>query len=222
MVFDRDLRVTILGNSGVGKTTLIRRLKGENIKAAPAEKTTKILVEKKKIQLLSQKFGGFIEKRRKYKVFAVDTPGDFTLRRQWRVAMKKYKTEGVIFMLDPYQDIATQKTAMEDAYNYFLDSLDINPDKADKQAKEATPVFYLVVNKIDLLAKKHNNDLVKAKDTARAFADKFSDTLQVYYRMFPKAFFREDYISVHESSYEDIDIIFEQVKRCLYETTDDR
>ncbi|MHA2295927.1 MAG: Rab family GTPase [Candidatus Hodarchaeales archaeon] len=217
MVFDRDLRVTILGNAGVGKTTLIRRLKGEDIKAAPAEKTTKIMVEKKKIKLESQKYGGFVEKRRNYNVFAVDTPGDFTLRRQWRVAMKKYKTEGVIFMLDPHQDIATQKTAMEDAYNYFLDSLDINPEKADKRAKEAKPVFYLVVNKIDLLTKESGNDFIAAKDSARAFANKFSETLQVYYRMFPNAFFRENYISVHESSYEEIDSIFEQVKRCLYE-----
>jgi len=221
MVFDRDLRVTILGNAGVGKTTLIRRLKGEDVKESPAEKTVKITVEKKKIKLDSQQFGSFIEKRRKYNVFAVDTPGDFTLRRQWRVAMKKYKTEGVIFMLDPYQDVPAQKTAMEDAYNYFLDALDINPDKADKRAKETKPVFFLVVNKIDLLANDHGGDKIAAKDAARAFANRFSDTLQVYYRMFPKAYFREEYISVHESPYEDIDNVFEQVKRCIYEMGDE-
>ena len=28
-MFDRELRLTILGNAGVGKTTLIKRLKGE-------------------------------------------------------------------------------------------------------------------------------------------------------------------------------------------------
>ncbi|MHA1167699.1 MAG: Rab family GTPase [Candidatus Hodarchaeales archaeon] len=218
MVFDRDLRVTILGNTGVGKTTLIRRLKGKDIKATPAEKTTKVLVEKKKIKLLSQQKGGFIEKRRNYNIYAVDTPGDFTLRRQWRVAMKKYKTDGIIFMLDPYQDIPTQRTAMEDAYNYFLDSLDINPEKADKRAKETTAVFFLVVNKIDLLLKDHGGEWQDAKDAARTFADKFSSTLQVYYRMFPKGFFREEYISVHDSSYDEIDSIFEQVKRCLYES----
>ena len=120
MVFDRKLGVTILGNAGTGKTTLIQRIKGEPL---ATEKTVAISAEKRKIRLLSQANAHTFsfEKYRYYKIIAIDTPGDFTLRRQWREAMRKYKTNGIIFMLDPQQDFIVQKTAMEDAFNYFMD-----------------------------------------------------------------------------------------------------
>ena len=209
MVFNRDLRVTILGNAGVGKTTLIKRLKGERLDET--EKTTVINVEKKKIKLLSQKEAGRLSKDRYrwYNIIAVDTPGDFTLRRQWRVAMAKYQADGIIFMLDPTQDYVVQRTAMEDAFNYYLDSLDMNAKKADKIAATKRALFYFVVNKIDLI----DNDTDKAKN----FIDKFKDTLNVYYGRFPKAHFREAYISVHKSDYKAIDKIFEVIKLAIYE-----
>ena len=56
MVFDRDLRITILGNTGVGKTTLIKRFKGDPLENT--EKTTTINIEKKRIRLLSQEKAG--------------------------------------------------------------------------------------------------------------------------------------------------------------------
>ncbi len=46
MVFDREIRLTILGNAGVGKTSLVQRMKGEDLET---EKTTNITVEKRKM-----------------------------------------------------------------------------------------------------------------------------------------------------------------------------
>ena len=207
-MFDRELRLTILGNAGVGKTTLIKRLKGEDLET---EKTTDISVEKRKIKLHSQKSASIIsvEKYRWYEIVAVDTPGDFTLRRQWRVAMAKYKADGILFLLDPTQNIMVQKSAMEDAFNYYLDSLDMKQQKANKIAKEKKALFYFVVNKIDLL----NNSTQKAKD----FLDNFAETLKAYYEKFPKSIFEEGFISVQNSPYEKLDEIFEQVKKALYD-----
>lgn len=215
MVFNRDIRITILGNAGVGKTTLIKRLHGEG-ELEIAEKTTVINVEKKKIKLESQEGAGRLSKDRYrwYNVITVDTPGDFTLRRQWRVAMTKYKADGIIFMLDPEQDITIQRSAMEDAFNYFLDSLDMNAQKADKIARKKKAIFYFVVNKIDIL----DPDPEKAKKKAEAFIENFEETLKAYYERFPKGEFRESYISVIHSPYEDIDKIFERVKLILYES----
>ncbi|MHA2111856.1 MAG: hypothetical protein ACW98W_10255 [Candidatus Hodarchaeales archaeon] len=47
MVFDRDIRLTILGHTGVGKTSLIRRLKGND--PAVTEKTMDTSICKKSI-----------------------------------------------------------------------------------------------------------------------------------------------------------------------------
>ena len=178
MVFDREIRLTILGNAGVGKTSLVQRMKGEELKA---DKTTDITVEKKKIKLLSQKKAKFlsIEKYRWYSIVAVDTPGDFTLRRQWRVAMARYKADGIIFMLDPTQNVSVQKTAIEDAFNYFLDSLDMKQHKANKIAQEKRALFYFIVNKLDLI----NN----SKEEAKKFLENFKETIKAYNEQFPKS-----------------------------------
>lgn len=208
-MFDRELRLTILGNAGVGKTTLIKRLKGEELET---EKTTDISVEKRKIKLHSQQTASklSLEKYRWYEIVAVDTPGDFTLRRQWRVAMAKYKADGILFLLDPTQSILVQKSAMEDAFNYYLDSLDMKQQKANRIARDKKALFFFVVNKIDLLG----NSKEKAKD----FLESFSETLKAYYEKFPKSIFKNGYISVQNSPYEKLDEIFEEVKKALYES----
>ncbi|OLS24166.1 MAG: hypothetical protein HeimC3_20630 [Candidatus Heimdallarchaeota archaeon LC_3] len=214
MVFDRDLRITILGNAGVGKTTLIKRLKGEPLD--DSEKTTHISIERKKLKLLSQKDASRfdVERYRYYNIIAVDTPGDFTLRRQWRVAMAKYKADGIIFILDPLQNFVVQRSALEDAFNYYLDSLDLSPAKADKIAKTKKAIFYFIVNKIDLL----DDDLIRSEQKGLDFLEKFKDTINVYYSRFPQSQFRESYISVQKSQYERIDRIFEVIKLALYES----
>ncbi len=208
MVLDRDIRLTILGHTGVGKTSLIKRLKGEDPTAT--EKTLEITVETKKITLLSSsKHSKFsFERYRKYNVIAVDNPGDFKLRRKWREAMRKYKTDGILFMLDPIQGVETQRVAMEDSFNYFLDSLSLDPDKADKKAKKKKTLFYFVVNKMDTIG----YDEIKG----RAFLDNFDVVVKDYKMTFPFATFAEALISVHKSPYEDIDGIFEKCKQSLY------
>jgi len=208
MVLDRDIRLTILGHTGVGKTSLIKRLKGED--PASTERTLDITVERKKITLLSSSKQSRLsfERYRKYNVIAVDNPGDFKLRRKWREAMRKYKTDGILFMLDPIQGVESQRVAMEDSFNYFLDSLSLDPDKADKKARKKKTLFYFVINKMDTI----NNDEKKA----RAFLDDFDIVIQDYKMTFPFAKFAEAFISVHKSPYEDIDAIFEKCKQSLY------
>ena len=208
MVFDRDIRLTVLGHTGVGKTSLIRRLKGND--PAVTEKTMDITVERKKIILLSAKNQSKLsmERYRKYNVIAVDNPGDFKLRRKWREAMRKYKTDGILFMLDPSQPVEAQRVAMEDSFNYFLDSLSLDPDKADKKASRKKTLFLFVVNKMDTL----NFDDNKAKE----FLKNFDLVIRDYKTTFPFAVLEQSFISVHDSPYEDIDQIFEKCKQALY------
>ncbi|MHA2227268.1 MAG: GTPase domain-containing protein [Candidatus Hodarchaeales archaeon] len=208
MVLDRDIRLTILGHTGVGKTSLIKRLKGED--PASTEKTMDITVEKKKITLLSSTKHSKLsfERYRKYNVVAVDNPGDFKLRRKWREAMRKYKTDGILFMLDPTQGTEAQRVAMEDSFNYFLDSLSLDPDKADKKARKKKTLFFFVINKMDVI----NNDVEKASD----FLKNFEVVIQDYKMTFPFAAFEKAFISVHKSPYEEIDGIFEKCKQALY------
>ncbi|MFX0085026.1 MAG: Rab family GTPase [Candidatus Hodarchaeota archaeon] len=208
MVLDRDIRMTILGHTGVGKTSLIKRLKGED--PTSVEKTMDITVEKKKITLLSSKTHSklSLERYRKYNVIAVDNPGDFKLRRKWREAMRKYKTDGILFMLDPIQSVEAQRVAMEDSFNYFLDSLSLDPDKADKKAKKKKTLFFFVINKMDAI----NNDIEKA----RKFLENFNMVVKDYKMTFPFAAFEEAFISVHNSPYEEIDNIFQKCKEALY------
>ncbi len=208
MVFDRDIRLTILGHTGVGKTSLIRRLKGND--PAVTEKTMDITVEKKKIVLLSAKNQSkfSMERYRKYNVIAVDNPGDFKLRRKWREAMRKYKTNGILFMLDPSQPVEEQRVAMEDSFNYFLDSLSLDPDKADKKASKKRTLFIFAVNKMD----KMDFDNSKAIE----FLKNFDLVVKDYKMTFPFAVLEQVFISVHDSPYEDIDQIFEKCKQALY------
>ena len=53
-MFDRDIRVTVLGNTGVGKTTLIERIKGTDVIKIKSKKTLEINIEEKRIRLQSQ------------------------------------------------------------------------------------------------------------------------------------------------------------------------
>ena len=208
MVFDRDIRMTVLGNTGVGKTSLIKRLKGE--KPTETEKTLDITVEKRKIKLLSSEKHSrlSLERHRMYTITAVDNPGDFKLRRKWREAMRKYKTDGILFILDPSQGVEAQRVAMEDSFNYFLDSLSLNPDKADKKAKSKKAIFYFVVNKMDTIK--------FDKEKGKEFLNGFTEVMDDYKLTFPFSNFATAYISVHKSPYEDIDAIFDQCKKFLY------
>ena len=208
MFFTREIKVTILGNMGVGKTALVKRLKGDS----PLEttKTLDISVETKKVKLRSslRKSKLSLERHRWYKILAVDSPGDYKLRRKWREAMKKYATDGIIFMIDPTQPIPEQRVAMEDAYNYYLDSIHLEPDKADQIAKNRKTIFFFVINKMDMV----EWDFGRASEIMAAL----SDVMDTFKESFPLSKQAEWYISVHESPLEDIESIFERAKLFLY------
>lgn len=221
----RDIRVTVLGNTGVGKTTLIDRIKGTNVRIITSKKTLEINIEEKKIQLNSSKAYPWysLEAHRKYRIVAIDNPGDYKLRRQWREAMRRFKTDGMLFLLDPEQSVEVQRVAMEDSYNYFLDSIDLKPEKADEKAKRTKYIFHFVVNKCDIF---QNEDLdnktfqmrPRIKEQAVDFLSHFAPTMDEFKTTFPRSRFGITYISVIHSPYKDIDKLFELLKIYIYQT----
>ena len=223
-MFDRDIRVTVLGNTGVGKTTLINRMIGTDVKKIMSKKTLEINIEEKKIKLKSSEAYPWYspEKHRKYRIIAIDNPGDYKLRRKWREAMRKFKTDGMLFLLDPDQSIEVQRVAMEDSYNYFLDSLDLRPEKADKKAAFTKYIFHFVVNKVDLFLPGTPSDPFKMspeiKEKAVDFLAQFAPTMDEFKTTFPQSKFGISYLSTLYSPYKSLDKLFEILKVYLYQT----
>ena len=225
-MFDRDIRVTILGNTGVGKTTLIERIKGTDVVKLTRDKTLDVNIEEKKIRLQSSDESPWysLEFYRKYRVFAIDNPGDYKLRRMWRESMRKYRTRGMLFLLDPKQSVEVQRVAMEDSFNYFLDSLDLNPAKADRKARHTKYVFHFVVNKCDLLFKGFNSQKGEflmnsaVKEHAVDFLSNFAHTMDEFKATFPHSHIGISYISALYSPYDDIDKLFEILKVYIYDS----
>ena len=224
-MFDRHIRVTVLGNTGVGKTTLIERIKGTNVMKIKSKKTLEINIEEKRINLLSQAKEPWysLEAHRKYRIIAIDNPGDYKLRRKWREAMRKFKTEGMLFLLDPEQSFEVQRVAMEDSFNYFLDSLDLDPEKADKKGKLTKYVFHFVVNKCDTLLPEGSQKSpfrITAELTEKAvdFLSHFATTMDEFKTTFPLSKFGISYISAMYSPYSAIDKLFEILKVYIYHT----
>ncbi|MFX0182083.1 MAG: GTPase domain-containing protein [Candidatus Hodarchaeota archaeon] len=224
-MFDRDIRVTVLGNTGVGKTTLIDRMKGTNVRKIKSKKLFEINVEEKKIRLKSSKQYPWYhpEAYRMYRIIAIDNPGDFKLRRKWREAMRKHRTDGMLFLLDPKQSIEVQRVAMEDSYNYFLDSLDLNPEKADKKAIDTKYIFHFVVNKCDIFLPdnqdKESFELIpEVKERGVEFLSHFAPTMDEFKETFINSKFGISYLSAIYSPYSDLDKLFEVLKVYLYQT----
>jgi GTPase SAR1 family protein len=218
-VFDKKIRITLLGNTGVGKTTLIDRMKGNDVRTVKSHKSLDINIEQKKIRLVSSDSYPWYhpETYRKYQIIAIDNPGDYTLRRKWREVLRNFKTDGMLFILDPLQSLEVQRSAMEDSFNYFLDSLDLNPAKADEKGKKKKYIFHFVVNKCDTLLKDPNKCdnfelAVDVKDRAIEFLSNFTSTMDAFKENFPKSLFGISYISAIYSPYRDIDKLFEVLK----------
>ncbi|MFX1282425.1 MAG: Rab family GTPase [Promethearchaeota archaeon] len=222
-MFDRDIRVTVLGNTGVGKTTLIDRMIGTDVHKIMSKKTLEINIEEKKIKLQSSQSHPWysLEKHRSYRIIAIDNPGDYKLRRKWREAMRKFKTDGMLFLLDPEQSIEVQRVAMEDSYNYFLDSLDLRPERADRKARDTKYIFHFVVNKCDILLPNDSdkktfvmNPLVK--EQAVDFLSRFAPTMDEFKETFPLSKFGISYLSALYSPYKALDKLFEILKVYIY------
>ncbi|MHA1973859.1 MAG: GTPase domain-containing protein [Candidatus Hodarchaeales archaeon] len=220
----RDIRVTVLGNTGAGKSTLINRVIGTNVSKS-SKKTLGIEVEERLIRLQSSKNYPWynLEKYRKYKIKAIDNPGDYKLRRLWREALRKNKTDGMIFLLDPNQSIEVQTNAMEDSFNYFLDSLNLNPAKADRIAQRKKYVFYFIVNKCDTFVNRLGNEeefiiTPEIKEKAVDFLANFAFILEEFKRTFPKAKIALSYLSAKYSPYNEVDKLFEVLKVFRYQS----
>jgi small GTP-binding protein len=227
-MLSRDLSITIMGNTGVGKTTLIKRLKGESVE--DISPTTNIEVHEKTIRLKSQSYKSAfslekyrsykvsyksafsLEKYRSYKVLAVDCPGDMSLWPYWKKALVDYKTHGIIFIIDPTQDAKIQIDALTQVSNYYLMTLDDDVVKAERKARKEKAIFFLVVNKIDLL----DNSKGKADQLLR---DHYQTAWNHLKERYPKSGHYWEAISAIDESdemYEVIDGIFETIKREIY------
>ncbi|MHA2357457.1 MAG: Rab family GTPase [Candidatus Heimdallarchaeaceae archaeon] len=208
----RDLSVTVLGNTGVGKTTLILRLKGESVE--DISPTTSIEVHQKTIRLKSQSFKSTfnIEKYRSYRVRAIDCPGDMSLWPYWKKALADYNTNGIIFMIDPKQDAKVQIDALTQVSNYFLMTLDDDVVRAERKARKVKAIFFLVVNKIDLL----DHSKGKADELLR---EQYQTAWNHLKERYPNSGHYWEAISAideTEQMYETIDGIFETIKREIY------
>ena len=208
----RDLSVTILGNTGVGKTTLIRRLTGEKLE--DISPTTSIEVHQKTIRLRSQsiKSSFSIEKYRNYRVRAIDCPGDMSLWPYWKKALADYNTNGIIFMIDPTQDSKVQIDALTQVSNYFLMTLDDDVVRAERKARKVKAIFFLIINKVDLL------DYSKGK-ADQVIRENYQTAWNHLKERYPNSDHYWEAISAIDESdqmYESIDGIFETIKREIY------
>ncbi|MHA1199573.1 MAG: Rab family GTPase [Candidatus Heimdallarchaeaceae archaeon] len=208
----RDLSVTILGNTGAGKSTLIRRLKGESIE--DISPTTSIEVHQKTIRLKSQSYKSALslEKYRSYRVRAIDCPGDMSLWPYWKKALADYNTNGIIFLIDPTQDPKVQIDALTQVSNYYLMTLDDDVVRAERKARKVKAIFFLVVNKMDLL------DYGKGK-ADELISNHYQTAWNHLKERYPSSGHYWESISAIDDSdqmYENIDSIFETIKREIY------
>lgn len=208
----RDLSVTILGNTGAGKSTLIRRLKGESVE--DISPTTSIEVHQKTIRLRSQSVASSLslEKYRSYRVRAIDCPGDMSLWPYWKKALADYNTNGIIFLIDPTQDSKVQIDALTQVSNYYLMTLDDDVVRAERKARKVKAIFFLVVNKLDLLdySKGKADELIKKHyQTAWNHLKERYPSSGHYWESISA-------IDESEQMYQNIDSIFETIKREIY------
>ncbi len=200
-------------------------MKGTDVRTIKSKKTYNINIEQKKIRLQSSDSYPWYhpEAYRKYQILAIDNPGEIKYRRQWREVLRTVNTDGMLFLLDPQQMLDNTRLAMEDAYNYFLDSLDLRPDKADEKAKTKKYIFHFVVNKCDTCLTspcdpKNFHLTPETKDRAVEFLSHFATTIDIFKETFPRSKFGISYISALYSPYNEIDKLFEILKVYLYET----
>ena len=195
-MFRPSYRVMTFGTSGTGKTSLLRKLIGDE---SPVLPTTEIQTMLTRIRF----------KNKNYKILLIDTPGDFTLRRFWRMAMIKNAPNVLLFLLDPSQDVIAQKSIFESAFDFFLDSLDVDPRKADRKALQRSVTVLLVVNKSDLLSS--SGDSQETETKSKTFLGNFQEHVKTYNARFPRASFSDFVLSVKQSSLQSFDEILESI-----------
>lgn len=143
----RKLEFIVLGNKSVGKTTLSKVL--SKTKPVSTDPTLEFRKYSGKVKLHSSRNRSIFsfERWRKYKVQIIDTPGSFAERRSWREAFKKTKKPVVaVFVIDPFQSIPETRSALEEVYNQYLESISNNIEKADLFASSTAFLLILVFN----------------------------------------------------------------------------
>ncbi|MHA2308251.1 MAG: hypothetical protein ACXABJ_03150, partial [Candidatus Heimdallarchaeaceae archaeon] len=176
--------------------------------------TTSIEVHQKSIRLKSQSFKSAfsIEKYRNYRVRAIDCPGDMSLWPYWKKALADYNTNGIIFMIDPTQDAKVQIDALTQVSNYFLMTLDDDVVRAERKARKVKAIFFLVVNKVDLL----DNSKGKADQILREHYQTAWNHLKERYPNSGHYWEAISAIDESEEMDESIDGVFETIKREIY------
>jgi hypothetical protein len=157
------------------------------------------------------------------KLLAIDNPGEIKYRRQWREVLRTFNTDGMLFLLDPLQSIEITRLAMEDAYNYFLDSLDLDPARADEKAKTKRYIFHFVVNKCDTYVSSSYSTKEfllspEIKDQAVEFLSQFASIMDIFKETFPESKFGISYISALYSPYSEINKLFEILKVYIFDS----
>ncbi len=143
----RKLEFIVLGNKGTGKTVLSQVL--TKTKPFTTGPTLTFHRFSGKVKLLSSRKNSLfsIERWRKYNVNIIDTPGSFAERRSWRDAIKKVKKPLIaVFVIDPFQSIPETKSALEEVYNQYLESISNNLEKADLLAHSYPFFLYIIFN----------------------------------------------------------------------------
>ncbi|MHA1827538.1 MAG: hypothetical protein ACTSX6_02710, partial [Candidatus Heimdallarchaeaceae archaeon] len=166
------------------------------------------------IRLKSQSYKSAfsLEKYRSYRVRAVDCPGDMSLWPYWKKALADYNTNGIIFLIDPTQDAKVQIDALTQVSNYYLMTLDDDVVRAERKARKVKAIFFLVVNKIDLL------DYSKGKADL-LIKEQYQTAWNHLKERYPNSGHYWEAISAIDKSEEMSDVIdgiFETIKREIY------
>ena len=209
-MFDRKLWFTLTGNLGTGKTTFLEYL---NIQKYPEQiypSTEEPVLKTIKITLESSRQASrtSLEHWRKYVLKVVDTPGNFQYRRLWRDAIKKGKGKIIVHFVDIQQELSQSTNALEDVFNKFMETLDIDVEKANLKAKTTSLLLQIVVTHLD-----SPKDIVKAQSYIRQHFTSIFDKL---YTIIPLLIIEKYYISLHRNSKQEFNSIFERQKRFCY------
>ena len=115
-------------------------------------------------------------------------------------------------MIDPTQDAKVQIDALTQVSNYFLMTLDDDVVRAERKARKVKAIFFLVVNKVDLL------EFSKGK-ADQILREHYQTAWNHLKERYPNSGHYWEAISAIEKSEEmddSIDGIFETIKREIY------
>ncbi len=127
-----DMVILLLGVSGVGKTSFVKRILSEPILTLPTD-SPEIIKKKLKDIPTIKKYFQFKQINVKSHLIFIDTPGKFKYRRHWRELLQEHKPASIFFFINDDQSTwPEQVSAMEDLFNYWQDAFLGNERKKDE------------------------------------------------------------------------------------------